>query len=156
MTSSSVFLISIAHLLSISLSQPIVPTLWGTYECAPVPVFSLRDANPASGDSYNTEYGLDDYKPYDYDILIVGLYFADTPDSRKNAKAQQELGEELQGFGYSVKNVAINYFAPLSCVLEGECVNFWWNSPFLFPSYDNCLGYVAGCAPGDDRLLERY
>lgn len=155
MVSVGIFFVVAAHLLSSSLSQPIVPTFWGTYDCASVPVFSLKDEQPASGDVFETEYGLDDYKPYNFDILIVGLYFADSPDSWDNAKAQQELGEELEDKGYTVKNVALNYFAPLSCVLEGECVNFWWNSPYIFPSYDNCLGYVGGCDPLDERLFTR-
>lgn len=149
------FYVCFAHLSSISFSQPIIPTYWGTNSCDVVPTFSLQDRNTESGDSYNTVYGLDDFKPYTYDVLLVGLYFADSEDSWHNAEMQDELGQTLTEKGYKVKNVAINYLAPLSCVLEGECVNFWWNSPSLFPSYDNCLGYVAGCAPGDSRLLER-
>ena len=140
----------------VTLSQPIVPTYWGTYNCAAIPEFTLLDKNPASGVKYNTEYGLYDLDPSVADIIIVGLYFADSADSWANAKRQDDLGKELIQEGYSVKNVALNYYAPLSCVLDGECVNFWWNSPSFFPSYDNCMGYIAGCEPADYRLIERY
>lgn len=152
---ASLVFFALAHLSIVSLSQPIVPTYWGTNDCDAVPVFSLQDVNPYRTDTYQTSYGMDDFKPYTYDVLIVGLYFADNADSWANVRKQDDLGKALEDKGYKVKNAVLNYFAPLSCVLEGECVNFWWNSPYLFPSYDNCVGYVAGCAPDDERLIAR-
>lgn len=150
-----IVIISLAHFSSVSFSQPIIPTLWGTYDCAAIPEFSLIDKNPASGLKYNSVYGVGTLEPLSPDVIIVGLYFADTEDSWANANKQDDLAKELIAEGYSVKSFGINYYAPLACVVEGECVNFWWNSPSFFPSYDNCEGYVAGCAPSDYRLQER-
>jgi hypothetical protein len=111
--------------------------------------FNLKDVNPKS-DRYGEEYGL--YYSEKTDVILVGMYMADSADSVNNAKRQQELGQELMDMGYTVKNVLLNYYAPLGCVMEGECVSFWWNNPFLFPGSDNCAGYVSGCAPNDERL----
>ena len=49
--------------------------------------------------------------------------------------------------GYTVKNVILNYYAPLSCALDGECFIPWgyWSS-------NKCHGYIAGCPPGDSHL----
>ena len=149
------FYLCFAQLSSTSFSQPITPTYWGTNDCDTVPSFNLQEKNMNSVNDYNTKYTLDDWKPYSYDVILVGLYFADSEDSWYNAEKQEKLGQYLIDEGYKVKSFGVNYLAPLSCVLEGECVNFWWSSPSLFPSYDNCLGYVAGCAPGDSRLIER-
>ena len=144
-------ILQIAYLLCIlhHVSSQIVPTLWGVEECTYAIDFNLKDINPKS-DRYGEEYGL--YYSEKTDIIIVGLYMADAADSPQNAKRQQELGQELIDMGYTVKNVAINYYAPWGCVMEGECVSFWWNNPFMFPGSDNCAGYVAGCNPQDERL----
>jgi len=135
--------------LSVVRAQPIVPTLWGVKDCTYAIDFNLKDVNPKS-DRYGEEYGL--YYSEKTDVILVGMYMADSADSGNNAKRQQELGQELMDMGYTVKNVLLNYYAPLGCVMEGECVSFWWNNPFLFPGSDNCAGYVSGCAPNDERL----
>lgn len=152
----SLLVISLAHFSSVTFSQPIVPTFWGTYNCSILPDFTLYDKNTHSGAKYNTLYGLQDIAPSVPDITIVGLYFADSEDGWANAKKQELLGKDLVAKGITVKNVALNFYAPLSCVLEGECVNYWWNSPSFYPSSDNCAGYVAGCGPRDSRLVERW
>ena len=112
------YLVCIFH----HVSSQLVPTLWGVEDCTYAIDFNLKDINPKS-DRYGEEYGL--YYSEKTDIIIVGLYMADAADSPQNAKRQQELGQELMDMGYTVKNVAINYYAPLGCVMEGECVSFW-------------------------------
>jgi hypothetical protein len=142
------FLIAVICLLQLapkSLSQPIVPTWWSVNPCDYLPEFYLSDVNPQSPTNNGREYGL--YYTNITDLIIVGLYLADVPVSIENAKRQEELGNELVSMGYTVKNVILNYYAPLSCALDGECVNPWG-----FWSYDTCRGYVAGCPPGDSRL----
>jgi hypothetical protein len=148
------FLLSITHIISrVSSSQPIVPTYWGTTSCQHMPIFSLEDKNPASGKNFATTYGLDTLLPKDPDLIIVGLYFGDSDKSWANAAKQEKLGNELKKDKYNVQNVIINFYAPLACVLEGECVNFWWNNPNIFPaSQHNCDNFVAGCAPADNRV----
>lgn len=147
--------VSLAHFSSVSYSQPIVPTFWGTFNCSMIPEFTLYDKNTHSGVKYNTLYGLQDMEPSVPDVTIIGLYFADSEDGWANAKKQEILGKDLAAKGITVKNVALNFYAPLACVLEGECINYWWSSPSFYPSYDNCAGYVAGCGPEDSRLIER-
>lgn len=146
---TAVALLCLGHGPKVARGQPIVPTLWGTQDCTYAIDFNLKDVNPKS-DRYGEEYGL--YYSEKTDVILVGLYMADSVDSQKNAKRQQDLGNELIDMGYTVKNVALNYYAPLACVLQGECVSFWWNNPFLFPGSDNCAGFIAGCSPQDDRL----
>eukprot|EP00596_Hydrurales_sp_CCMP1899_P001033 CAMPEP_0119044864 /NCGR_PEP_ID=MMETSP1177-20130426/35259_1 /TAXON_ID=2985 /ORGANISM="Ochromonas sp, Strain CCMP1899" /LENGTH=292 /DNA_ID=CAMNT_0007015689 /DNA_START=126 /DNA_END=1005 /DNA_ORIENTATION=- len=147
------FLLSIAHIISPVLSsQPIVPTYWGTTSCQHMPIFALEDKNPASK-NFTTTYGLDTLLPKNPDLIIVGLYFADSDKSWPNAAKQEKLGRDLEKANYTVQNVIINFYAPLACVLEGECVNFWWNNPNLFHgSQHNCENYIAGCAPADKRV----
>ena len=123
--------------------------MWGVQDCTYAIDFNLKDINPKS-DRYGEEYGL--YYSEKTDVILVGLYMADSEDSQKNAQKQQELGQELMDMGYTVKNVAINYYAPLSCVLKGECVNYWWTNPLFFVGNDNCAGYVSGCSPSDEAL----
>ena len=123
--------------------------MWGVQDCTYAIDFNLKDINPKS-DRYGEEYGL--YYSEKTDVILVGLYMADSEDSKKNAQKQQELGQELMDMGYTVKNVAINYYAPLSCVLKGECVNYWWTNPLFFVGNDNCAGYVSGCSPSDEAL----
>jgi hypothetical protein len=126
-----------------------VPTFWGTQDCTFVPEFSLLDLNVNSTSYTGGPYGI--YYTEKTDVIIVQLLFADNPTSVENALMQEKLGEEIANAGYTVKNVIINYYAPLNCLLEGDCVNFWWTF-FPFPGVDNCVGYTAGCPPGDSRL----
>lgn len=51
--------------------------------------------------------------------------------------------------GFTVRNVALNYYAPMGCALDGYCVNPW---TMMFSGWDTCMGYTAGCPPGDSRL----
>lgn len=149
------FLSVINDIISPVLSaQPIVPTYWGTTACQHIPEFVLEDKNPASGKNYSTTYGLNTLLPQNPDLIIVGLYFGDSEKSWENAAKQQELGRQLTHEKYNVQNLIINFYAPLSCTLEGECVNFWWNNLNIFPGAENnCAGYIAGCAPQDRRVL---
>ena len=134
-------------LLGLVDSQPIAPTFWGVNHCDYLPEFYLQDVNPHSSSFSTIPYGL--YYQNKTDVIIVGLYLSDTELSLQNAFAQQRLGDELTSMGYRVKNVGLNYYAPMSCANLGYCVNPW---TALFSGYDMCSGYVAGCPPGDKRL----
>ena len=140
-------LIAISLFCTIQLghSQPIVPSWWSVNSCDYLPEYYLSDVNPQSPTNNGREYGL--YYTNITNVIIVGLYLADVDVSIENAIRQEQLGNDLIDMGYTVKNVILNYYAPLSCALDGECVIPWgyWSS-------NKCRGYIAGCPPGDSRL----
>ena len=99
-------------LLGLVDSQPIAPTFWGVNRCDYLPEFYLQDVNPHSSSFSTIPYGL--YYQNKTDVIIVGMYLSDTELSLQNAAAQQRLGQELTDLGYRVRNVGLNYYAPMS------------------------------------------
>ncbi len=123
-----------------------VPTGIGMNPCKKWPNFYLQDFNLASDATYLQMYGLEDLLPVS-DVTVVGLYAADSLKSQEQIVLQEDIGFYLEKKKkISVQNVAINLYAPTSC-LYTECANAWfsaWN-PFFANA---CDGYIGGCSPG--------
>ena len=133
-----------------------LPTYWGTTECQQYPDFLLQNYQPQNSSNevikYMESYTVDDLISTDTEIIIIGLYYADSTLSQQYAQYQQELGNKLIKQGYIITNIVINNYAPYSCTQETKCQSTFWYKPWKPWTSPECENFIAGCAPDDVRL----